>query len=128
MSETKIITIPHNGPITPRGGAMGPILTPHRVEINEIERLLTFGYPVVEHVNGKRVELKLSTLRADAVVEQSVIKPAKVEKPAEVKVVEVEEKTEEVKPEKSSFNKKNGGKNKGNKGNNDRVEDPTESK
>lgn len=131
MSVThKRITIPHNGPIYPKAGAMGPIISKHVETIETIALLVQGGYPVVEHLNdGKTVDLTLTNFRQDFNVQTEVTlmdKPQPLEPVLNDEVVDepVEKVEKDVQHEpKAQNNKKNKDRN-----NNKPVQDPTQSK
>lgn len=68
MANTKLITIPHTGPIYPKSGIFGPIETPYVEDVSVIGTLLMKNYPVIEHKeNGEQVELTLSNFDNGAI-------------------------------------------------------------
>lgn len=53
MLDSKLIVIPHRGPIYPKAGIYGPIQTPYLEKTSDILALLNAGYPVVEVLADK---------------------------------------------------------------------------
>lgn len=48
MLDSKLVVIPHRGPIYPKAGVYGPIETPYYEKTADILSLLNAGYPVTE--------------------------------------------------------------------------------
>jgi hypothetical protein len=61
-----MVTIPSPGPIFPKGGINGPILTPYREDVQTIGILLMRGHRVTEVLpNAESIELNLSNFDQD---------------------------------------------------------------
>ena len=68
--KRKRIVINFRGPIQPKAGAYGPILTPYYENMQTINALVTGGYNVEEVLStGKRVKLTLENANEDNDVE-----------------------------------------------------------
>lgn len=94
--EHKFVILPHQGPIYPKAGIHGPILTPYKEDVRTIGILLMRDYKVTEVLaDGTEVALNLQNFDQDntGVVEKPASKPEK----EEVKPPKVEEKP--VEPE-----------------------------
>ncbi len=87
--EKKMIKILHNGPIYPKGGITGPILTPYMEDVRTIFLMITRGIKVVEVLPDGN-EITLNTINFD-----SPPNPLKVN---EEKIVEVEKKVKKEQP------------------------------
>lgn len=128
MAKTKLITIPHVGPIYPKSGIFGPIETPYVEDISVIGTLLMKNYPVIEHrEDGEQVELTLANFDNGAikvvehVEEAAPVEPAPAKEEEEVQPPAEEEKQEE--PEVKAQAQANHQKNKKNKKNRPQADD-----
>jgi hypothetical protein len=86
-AKRKMITIPHNGPIYPKGGIMGPITTPFSEEIKTVGLLLMRGFPVSEALeNGELLPLSVSNFDKD----NNVVVPVEVKETKEEEAARLE--------------------------------------
>jgi len=77
----KMIKILQRGPIYPKGGISGPILTPYMEDVRTIFIMITRGIKVVE-VLSDGTEVVLNTMNFDSVI--SVEQPVAVTEPVVV--------------------------------------------
>lgn len=95
--STKLVTIPHRGPIIPLGGVYGPITHAHHMDMTTIRILVTKGYEVDEHLNnGKVIRLDLNNYAKDNNASEGIEVDRVEEAPAAVQEPVVEEKVEVV--------------------------------
>ena len=85
MANTRLIRIPHNGPIFPKGSVSGPINTPYRESVDVIGQLVMQNYPVVAVLEDGG-ELELTIHNFDKLKEGAPVQVEKQQEP--VKPVE----------------------------------------
>ena len=97
MDKRKLVVVKESGAISELGFISGPILTPTKIGIKDIIKMVTNGRKVFEcnPANpSEEVELDVTNVKKDNFVNTSTKEPTKVETPAEPKAPVVDEKPE----------------------------------